>query len=218
MFRKLKDRIADYLSESADLEPFELPLFPLNTVLFPGGVLPLRVFEQRYMDMTKACLQDNTPFGVCLIKDGSEVAADLAHPAVPHEVGCLARIADWDMQQLGVLNLKAVGGRRFRILDRRVEANGLTVAKAQLLPVEPSQPMPAEHAACAGVLQHIVNRVGEDKFEAPLAFDDAVWVGYRLAEVLPLKLTAKQSMLEMTDTIVRLEVLHRFLGQQGLAT
>lgn len=214
MFQKLKDRIADYLNEPADLEPFELPLFPLNTVLFPGGVLPLRVFEQRYMDMTKACLQDDTPFGVCLIKDGNEVGS----PAIPHEVGCLARITDWDMQQLGVLNLKAVGVRRFRVLESRVEANGLTVAKAQLLPVEPSLTLPPEHAACAGVLKHIVKRVGEDKFEAPLSFEDAVWIGYRLAEVLPLKMAAKQSMLEMNDTIVRLEVLHRFLGQQGLAT
>jgi Lon protease-like protein len=214
MFRKLKDRIADYLSESADLEPFELPLFPLNTVLFPGGVLPLRVFEQRYMDMTKACLRDNAPFGVCFIKEGGEVGS----PAIPHDVGCLARITDWDMQQMGVLNLKAVGMRRFRVLERRVEANGLIVAKAQLLPVEPPLPLPAEHAACAGVLTHIVARVGEDKFEPPLAYDDAVWVGYRLAEVLPIKLSAKQNMLEMNDTIVRLEVLHRFLGQQGLAT
>lgn len=214
MFQKLKDRIADYLSESADLEPFELPLFPLNTVLFPGGVLPLRVFEQRYMDMTKACLQDDTPFGVCLIKEGGEVGS----PAIPHGVGCLARITDWDMQQLGVLNLRAVGVRRFRVLESRIEPSGLIVAKAQLLPVEPPLPLPPEHAACAGVLKHIVTRVGEDKFEAPLAFDDAVWVGYRLAEVLPIKISAKQNMLEMNDTIVRLEVLHRFLGQQGLAT
>lgn len=214
MFRKLKDRIADYLNESADLEPFELPLFPLNTVLFPGGVLPLRVFEQRYMDMTKACLQDDTPFGVCLIKEGGEVG----NPALPHEVGCLARITDWDMQQLGVLNVRAVGLRRFRVLESRIEPSGLIVAGAQLLPVEAPLPIPAEHAACAGVLQHIVKRVGEDKFEAPLAFDDAVWIGYRLAEVLPIKISAKQNMLEMNDTIVRLEVLHRFLGQQGLAT
>lgn len=218
MFRKLKDRIADYLSESADLEPFELPLFPLNTVLFPGGALPLRVFEQRYMDMTKACLQNDTPFGVCLIREGGEVASAATPPAISHEVGCLARITDWDMQQLGVLNVRAVGVRRFRVLESRVEPSGLIVAKAQLLPVESPLPLPAEHAACAGVLKHIVSRVGEDKFEPPLAFDDAVWVGYRLAEVLPIKVSAKQNMLEMNDTLVRLEVLHRFLGQQGLAT
>lgn len=214
MFQKLKERIADYLSESADLEPFELPLFPLNTVLFPGGILPARVFEQRYMDMTKACLRDDAFFGVCYIKEGGEVGV----PAIPHEIGCLAKITDWDMQQLGVLNIKALGLRRFRILETRTQDDGLIVAKAQLLPVEPPLALPAEHAACAGVLKHIIDRVGADKFEAPLSYDDAVWVGYRLAEVLPIKLSAKQNMLEMNDSVVRLEVLHRFLSQQGLAT
>jgi Lon protease-like protein len=214
MFQKLKERIADYLSESADLEPFELPLFPLNTVLFPGGILPARVFEQRYMDMTKACLRNDTPFGVCFIKEGGEVGA----PAVPHEIGCLAKITDWDMQQLGVLNIKALGLRRFRILDTRTQDDDLIIARAQLLPVEAPLALPTDHAACAGVLKHIIDRVGADKFKAPLTYDDAVWVGYRLAEVLPIKLSAKQNMLEMNDSVVRLEVLHRFLTQQGLST
>ena len=214
MFQKLKDRIANYLSESADLEPFDLPLFPLNTVLFPGGILPARVFEQRYMDMTKACLRDDSPFGVCLIKDGGEVGK----PAIPHDIGCLAKITDWDMQQLGVLNIKALGVRRFRVLETHIQDNDLIIARAQLLPVEPAMELPPEHAACVGVLKHIVERVGEDKFEPPLQYNDAVWVGYRLAEVLPLKLSVKQSMLEMNDSTVRLEVLHRFLGQQGLTT
>jgi hypothetical protein len=214
MFQKLKDRIANYLSESADLEPFELPLFPLNTVLFPGGLLPVRVFEQRYMDMTKACLRDDAPFGVCCIKEGGEVGT----PAIPHDIGCLAKITDWDMQQLGVLNIKAVGLRRFRVLETQTRGDGLILAKAQLLPLELPMELPPEHAACAGVLRHIIERVGEDKFEAPLQYNDAVWVGYRLAEVLPLKLSVKQNMLEMNDSVVRLEVLHRFLGQQGLAT
>jgi Lon protease-like protein len=214
MFQKLKDRIANYLSESADLEPFELPLFPLNTVLFPGGLLPVRVFEQRYMDMTKACLRDDAPFGVCCIKEGGEVGT----PAIPHDIGCLAKITDWDMQQLGVLNIKAVGLRRFRVLETQTRGDGLVLAKAQLLPLEPPMELPPEHAACAGVLRHIIERVGADKFEAPLQYNDAVWVGYRLAEVLPLKLSVKQNMLEMNDSVVRLEVLHRFLGQQGLAT
>ena len=214
MFQKLKERITTFLSESADLEPFELPLFPLNAVLFPGGILPARVFEQRYMDMTKACLRDDVPFGVCLIKDGGEVGA----PAIPHEIGCLAKITDWDMQQLGVLNIKALGLRRFRVLETRTQSDDLIVASAQLLPIEPPLELPPEHAACAGVLRHIIERVGEDKFEAPLNYNDAVWLGYRLAEVLPLKLSVKQNMLEMNDSVVRLEVLHRFLGQQGLTT
>ena len=84
-------------------------------MLFPGGVLPLRVFEARYMDMTRDCIRDNKPFGVCLIREGREVGA----PAVPEPVGCLARIAEWDMQQLGVMTLRTVGTERFRLLSTR---------------------------------------------------------------------------------------------------
>jgi Lon protease-like protein len=101
--------------------PDEISLFPLHTVLFPGGLLPLRVFEPRYMEMVSACLRGNEPFGVCLIREGREVGA----PAVPHSVGCLARIAQWDMQQLGVLNIVARGERRFRIVERSVQPDGL---------------------------------------------------------------------------------------------
>ncbi|HEX6690478.1 MAG TPA: LON peptidase substrate-binding domain-containing protein, partial [Burkholderiales bacterium] len=98
-----------------------VPLFPLNTVLFPGGRLPLRIFEQRYMDMAKVCLKDGSPFGVCLIVEGREVG----DPAVPAEVGTLARISHWDMPQLGVLEVVALGSQRFRIKSRRVEPSGL---------------------------------------------------------------------------------------------
>src|SRR3982074_2077521 len=93
----------------------DLPLFPLNTVLFPGGRLPLQIFEQRYMEMAKACLRDGSPFGVGLSREGAEVGA----PAMPMDIGCLARIVEWDMEQLGVLQISARGGRRFRILEPR---------------------------------------------------------------------------------------------------
>jgi Lon protease-like protein len=99
-------------------------------VLFPGGLLPLRVFEPRYMEMVSACLRANEPFGVCLIREGREVGA----PAVPHSVGCLARIAQWDMQQLGVLNIVARGERRFRIVERSVQRDGLCRARSSCLP------------------------------------------------------------------------------------
>src|SRR3954471_18486567 len=107
----------------------DVPLFPLNTVLFPGGRLPLRIFEQRYMDMAKACLKDNSPFGVCLIVDGKEVG----EPAIPADVGTLARIATWDMPQLGVLEVVAVGSQRFRIKEQRAGSNGLVRGDVELL-------------------------------------------------------------------------------------
>src|SRR2546430_16350713 len=99
----------------------DVPLFPLNTVLFPGGRLPLRIFEQRYMDMAKACLRDGSPFGVCLIREGREVGA----PAIPADVGTLARIGAWDMPQLGMLHITAHREPRLRILERPVQPDGL---------------------------------------------------------------------------------------------
>lgn len=209
MFEKWKS----FLGGPAEHQPFTLPLFPLNTVLFPGGVLPLKIFEQRYMEMAKTCLKEDGLFGVCLIREGSEVGA----PAVPHRIGTVARIAQWDMPQLGVLQVRAIGVQRFEINDYAAEESGLLVAQAVRLPMEPPFRLPPEHAACAEVLKQIIAHVGSDKFEAPFDYQDGTWVGHRLAEVLPLKTSVKQNMLEMNDTLVRLDVLHKFLAQQGLS-
>ena len=100
--------------DGAAIETLRIPLFPLGTVLFPGGLLPLKIFEQRYLDMAAACLKDDKPFGICLIAEGGEVGA----PAAPHPVGTLATIGDWEMEQLGILMVTVHGSRRFRILDQ----------------------------------------------------------------------------------------------------
>jgi len=188
----------------------EIHIFPLNTVLFPDGVLPLKVFEQRYIEMTKACLRDERPFGVCLIREGREVGT----AAVPEPVGCLAIIESWDMPQLGLFHLVARGGARFRIREMRVAPNHLISAA-----VEPIPPDDAAHEVeplCREVLQAIVGKVGAERFPAPLRFDDAAWVGYRLAEVLPLEARAKQELLEITDAAARLERLRALLVKQDL--
>jgi Lon protease-like protein len=195
------------------LSPSNVPIFPLNTVLFPGGLLPLRVFEARYMDMTRDCLKRNQPFGVCLIRDGAEVGA----PAIPEAVGCLATILEWDMQQQGILNIKTRGGQRFRILERRTGAQGLTSADIELIAPEASVAIPDEFASCARLLEMVVVDQGKPIFAEPHAFDDARWVGYRLTEILPVPLAAKQRLLELSDTLGRLSILQRFLEGQGLA-
>jgi hypothetical protein len=189
-----------------------VPIFPLNTVLFPGGLLPLRVFEARYMDMTRDCLKRDEPFGVCLIREGSEVGA----PAVPEGIGCMAKILEWDMQQQGILNIKTRGGQRFRILEKRTGAQGLTSADVELIPPEASAAVPAEFASCARLLEMIVADQGSI-FAEPHTFNDASWVGYRLAEILPVPLIAKQKLLELTDSLDRLSILQRFLESRGLA-
>jgi len=190
-----------------------VPIFPLNTVLFPGGLLPLRVFEARYMDMTRDCLKRDQPFGVCLIHEGSEVGA----PAVPEGIGCLAKILEWDMQQQGILNLKTHGSQRFRILERETSTQGLISADVELIPPDASIAVPEKFASCARLLEMVVADQGKPVFAEPHAFDDAAWVGYRLTEILPVPLLAKQKLLELTDSLARLSILQRFLESRGLA-
>ena len=195
------------------VEAVTIPVFPLKTVLFPGSLLPLRIFEPRYMDMTKSCLREDKPFGVCLIREGEEVGA----PAIPEQIGCLAKITDWDMQQQGILNIQVHGLQRFTIQTLQHDDNGLIMATIFNVPAEPPQPVPESLQSCVAVLRRIVQEVGEDRFQAPLKYDDAAWVGYRLAEMLPIKLSARQDMLEMNDSITRLQILSSFLKKQGLS-
>jgi uncharacterized protein len=180
----------------------ELPLFPLHTVLFPGGRLPLRIFEQRYMEMAKTCLKDNAPFGVCLIHQGKEVG----EPAVPVGVGCLARIAEWDMPQLGVLQVTARGESRFRILGQRVQADGLVRATIELLPEGDDVPLPEAAARYAKLLERVIEQ-HPALLERPHRLDSSAWVSARLAELLPLPLEAKQALLETENGRARLEKL-----------
>ena len=184
----------------------ELPLFPLNTVLFPGGRLPLRIFEQRYMDMAKACLRDQSPFGVCLIREGREVGA----PAIPADVGTLARIGTWDMPQLGVLHITALGEQRFRILERRVEPNGLTRASIQMMDEEIDIAIPANCSGCVKLLEQVIQQQSA-LFEPPHRLDSASWVSSRLTELLPLPLPAKQELLELDNARTRIERLNELL-------
>jgi Lon protease-like protein len=189
-----------------------VPLFPLRAVLFPGGLLPLRIFEQRYMDMAKDCLREELPFGVCLIRSGEEVGA----PATPEDVGCLARIVQWDMQQLGLLQITARGEARFRIRERWALPNGLTRARVDPIPAERDAPLPDEFLACARLLRLVIEEHGARTIEAPFRFDSSSWVSARLCEILPVPLAAKQKLMELADSRERLEILQKFLAQHGL--
>ncbi len=189
----------------------EIALFPLQTVLFPGGRVPLRIFEQRYMAMVKACLRDGSSFGVCLIRDGREVG----EPALPEDVGCTARIVEWDMPQLGVLQVVARGERRFRIRERRVRADGLALASVELLGEQSDAPLDAAEHICARVLKRIVDAAPAGLIEPPPRYDSCAWVSARLAEILPLSTVSKQRLLEMDDARARIEILRRLISSSG---
>lgn len=188
----------------------EVPLFPLGTVLFPGGLLPLKVFEQRYVEMTKACLRDNTPFGVCLIREGQEIG----QPATPQSTGCLATIEQWDVPHPNLFALLARGGARFRVLDTSVNRSGLILGKIELLPEASTDAEMDE--ACEEVLRLAIKRAGADSVPGPIQLDNPVWVSYRLAEILPITAQEKQALLEMTDTEARLEKLRELLLAHGI--
>ena len=184
-----------------------LALFPLHAVLFPGGRLPLRFFEAGYMDMAKSFLRVGAAFGVCLIREGREVG----EAALPHDVGTLARIASWDMPQLGVLQVVALGEQRFRIRSRTVQADGLARGVVELLPNDADAAIPPHCARCVRILERVI---GEQPalFEPPHRLDSASWVGARLAEVLPLELSGKQALLELGDARERLERINRLIA------
>ena len=189
-----------------------VPIFPLQTVLFPGSRLPLRIFEARYMDMAKDCLKTGRPFGICLIREGGEVGA----PAVPEPVGCLARIADCDMEELGILKVTAEGTERFRLVSSEVNRQGLIVGEVELHEAEPHSTDAPGFEDCVLFLRKVIPGIGAERFAQPLAFDDPSWVGFRLAEILPLKSHVKQKLLEITDATLRIAILHKFLEQQKL--
>jgi uncharacterized protein len=189
----------------------EIPLFPLNAVLFPGGFLPLRVFEQRYMDMVTHALRDGTNFGICLIASGQEVGK----PAVPQNIGTIARIGEWDMQQLGVLSIKVHGEQRFRIVEQRTESSGLLIAKVALIDNEPPLRLPSTLSRLLPLMRVILADAG-DAVPPPHKLDDAVWLGNRYAELLPISLMAKQKLMEIDDSLLRVETIYQYLEQKGL--
>ena len=164
------------------------------------------------MDMAKRCLRDQSPFGVCAIREGKEVG----EPAVPADIGCTARIAEWDMAQLGLLEVIAQGEQRFRILERRVERNRLQLAKVELLPAEEDAPVPGSCVACVRLLERVIEQHG-GLLPSPHKLDSAAWVSARLAELLPLPLAAKQELLELDDAATRLERVNSLLRASARA-
>ena len=154
------------------MTPHELPLFPLRTVLFPGGLLPLKVFEQRYIDMTKACMKERTPFGVVMITAGDEVATRGGTPTFAG-FGTLATITNWDMPELGILHIATAGVSRFSVRAHRVQPDKLVVAEVVDVPNEPRVPLPEDAQPLARLLEMIAARVAPQNFPAEVDYGDA---------------------------------------------
>lgn len=184
----------------------QVPLFPLNTVLFPGGPLPLRIFEARYVDMISRCLKSDSAFGVLLIREGQETG-----PASTYEVGTLAKITDWYQGSDGLLGVTAVGGQRFRLLSADRMDDGLNIGEVDLLPNEVPMPMPEEYDGLADILAGVLDDLGRLYESLERCYEDAGWLTYRFVEILPLELKQKQQCLENSDPVERLRLVRELL-------
>ncbi len=184
----------------------QVPLFPLNTVLVPGGPLPLRIFEPRYLGLVSQCLKSDMPFGVLLIRDGGETG-----PATTHNVGTLARITDWYQGSDGLLGITAIGEQRFRLIASERQDDGLNIGDVETLENEPTTPLPEEYQEMAAILAGVLDDLGRLYESLDRHFDDASWVTSRFVEILPIDLEEKQRCLEQSDPVERLRIVRKLL-------
>lgn len=186
----------------------KVPLFPLRTVLYPGGPLPLRIFEARYLDMISRCLKSETPFGVVLIRDGSETG-----PAKTYDVGTLAKITDWYQGSDGLLGVTALGESRFRLLSATRQEDGLLIGDIELIDSETSVALPEDYQGMAQILAGVLGNLGRLYEPLDKNYADASWVSFRFAEILPIAPEEKQSCLEIDDPIERLHMVKQVLRE-----
>lgn len=185
----------------------KLPLFPLNSIIFPGGVLPLRIFESRYLDMVKDCVRNQTNFVICLIKDGSEVGAAAKH----RSIGTACSIIDWETLPDGLLGITVQGQKRVEIKNTQTQANQLLIGQVEDLSEFDDETLPAKFDEWAHLISVIIEELGKPFNQQDQQLASAHWVGARLTEFLPFELEQKQRILEIDHPLVRLEQLQDVL-------
>lgn len=199
----------------------KIPLFPLGTVLFPDGVIALKIFEARYLDMIKRCLREKTEFGVVSIiknSDASEEDVSLSFS----KIGTLAQIEDFDPIQPALYMTKSFGTQRFKLISSKQETSGLWIGEVELLENDPLIPVPQEHQKVAELLDEIISLIqsedllGDAPFKKPFKVDDCGWVSNRLAELLPLSLAQKNHLLAQTNPRIRLDLITEIIEDDDL--
>jgi len=199
-----------------------IPLFPLGTTLFPGGVIALKIFEARYLDMMKRCLRENSPFGVVSILDNKPIDSDASALANFSNVGTLAKLEEFDPIQPALYMTKSYGTQRFHVLDIKQESDGLWMGQIELIDADPAIPLPKEHEKVAALLHEIISIIksegllGDDAFIIPENLDDCGWVSNRLAELLPLPPAQKNHLLAQSNPRIRLDLISEIIEDNDL--
>ena len=212
------------LSMTQALTLSSLPLFPLGSVLFPGGLLALRVFEVRYLDMVRKCHQAGAPFGVVALTQGREVRQAGAPEEQFNDVGTLAVIEQIDTPQPGLITLLCRGSQRFRITQRSHLPHGLWIADVGHIDPDLTVPIPQDLRKASTALAQVLHTLKQRDPETPTAIvptaaqlDDCGWVANRWCELLPVPLELKQRLMELDNPLVRLELVGDVLERTGIA-
>ena len=221
----------------------ELPLFPLPTVLFPGGLLPLRIFEVRYLDRIKRCYTAKTPFGVVASMSSSwdevpqssykdsrrggnddEDGMEGFAPESFHPIGTLAYITHLERPQPGVLAIRCAGHQRFQMDACEQRRFGLWVADVALMDSDPRIPVPADLVSSSETLQQLVRsmeqqlpNISQMPLALPYHWNDCGWLSNRWCELLPVATVEKQRLMSLNNPLVRLELVSDILDQMGLS-
>jgi uncharacterized protein len=206
--------IFSFLGKKKSTRSDSLSLFPLSTTVFPGGRLSLRVFEQRYYELAKACVASGEAFGIVTLNAGNEVGADQSFA----KVGTAVTIHSFDAPEPNLFVLDVIGDQRFEILESRTRSNGLHQARVRWLPQEAPVAIKDEYKPLAELLKTVVDALGETRFAPPFALDDATWVGSRLSEIIKMPPALKQTLLEINDAELRLKTLTQLMARGTIAT
>ncbi|VTU39792.1 hypothetical protein H4CHR_04808 [Variovorax sp. PBS-H4] len=207
--------------------PQPLPLFPLGTVLFPGGFLPLRIFEVRYLDMIGKCHKAGAPFGVVSLTQGAEVRRAGAEAERFAAVGTLAEIREFDVPQPGLMQIACVGTQRFRVRTSALQKHGLWTADVETVADDVALAVPDDLRAVSDALRRVVDTLQERRrsegneqvrlpIQPPLRFDDCGWVANRWCELLPVPAELKQRLMELDSPLMRLELVGDLLVRTGI--
>ena len=199
-----------------------IPLFPLGTTLFPGGIIALKIFEARYLDMMKRCLREDTPFGVVSILDSKPIDSDANTAANFSNIGTLAKLEEFDAIQPALYMTKSYGTQRFKLISIKQEADGLWMGEVELIEPDPEMPLAKEHEKVAALLNEIISVIksedllGDDVFKTPINLGDCGWVSNRLAELLPLPAAQKNHLLAQSNPRIRLDLISEIIEDDGL--
>jgi uncharacterized protein len=205
---------------NAALDPAALPLFPLHTVLFPAGLLSLKVFEARYLDLMARCVREQSPFGVVALRQGPEVR-QANEPIDLERRGVVAEVMDVDSVQPGILQVRCRGTHRFELRSTEQQADGLWVGDTRMVDDDAViAPDPSMHGTVRGLINAIATLRLQSAvpFLEPFHFDDAGWVANRWCEILPIPMAAKQRLMELEDPVVRLRLVDEFLRSKGVVS